>query len=121
MVFGKSKSIVFHSATTFLFAAATASLSWCWVYGLGGAIREVNVMIVVLAVVGWLAALWKLKSGTFKTDDERVKYRLADFGIVLAIIGATFFVGLFPKMDTPTTLTMAFRTGPDAMGLTAST
>lgn len=121
VVFGKSKTIVFYSATTFLFAAATASLSWCWVYGLGGAIQEVNVMIVVLAVVGWLAALWKLKSGTLKTDDERVKYRLADFGIVLAIIGATFFVGLFPKMDTPTTLTMAFRTGPDAMGLTAST
>jgi hypothetical protein len=74
-------------------------------------------MIVVLAVVGWLGALWKLKIGTLKTaENGRVKYRLADFGMVLAIIGATFFVGLFPKMDTPTTLTMAFRTGPDAIG-----
>lgn len=117
MVFGLSKSIVFCSATTFLFAAATASLSWCWVYGLGGAIQEVNVMIVVLSLVGWLVALWKFKNGTSATaDDERVKYRLADLAIVLAIIGATLFVGLFPKMDTPTTLTMAFRTGPDAIG-----
>ena len=117
MVFGKSKSIVFSSATTFLFAAATASLSWCWVYGLGGAIQEVNVMIVVLSVVGWLVAMWKFKNGTLATtDDGRVQYRLADFAMVLAIIGATFFVGLFPKMDTPTTLTMAFRTGPDAIG-----
>jgi len=122
VVFGKSKSIVFSSATTFLFAAATASLSWCWVYGLGGAIREVNVMIVVLSVVGWLVALWKFKNGTSATaDDERVQYRLADFVMVLAIIGATFFVGLFPKMDTPTTLTMAFRTGPDAIGVAVST
>ena len=121
-VFGLSKSIVFSSATTFLFAAATASLSWCWVYGLGGAIREVNIMIVVFAVVGWLVALWKIKNGTSATaDDKRVQYRLADFGMVLAIIGAVFFIGLFPKMDTPTTLTMAFRTGPDAVGIAVST
>jgi hypothetical protein len=121
VVFGTSKSIVFFSATTFLFAAATASLSWCWVYGLGGAIREVNIMILFTALVGWLVALWKFKNGTSATaDDERVKYRLADLAILLAIIGATLFVGLFPKMDTPTTLTMAFRTGPDAIGLANS-
>ena len=29
---------------------------------------------------------------------------------------AIFFVGLFPKMDSPTSLTMAIRTGPDAIG-----
>ena len=82
-IFGLSKSIVFGSATTFLFAAATASLSWCWVYGLGGKIQEVNVMIVVIAVVGWFVALWKFKNGTSATaDDQRVQYRRADFGMV---------------------------------------
>jgi len=116
-IFGASRSLVFRSAITFLLSSTIASLSWGWVYGLGGAIDSVNIAIVISSFLGWVAAWFKFrKSKGQKIKHTKVQSNQVDAVFMLAAIFAIFFVGLFPKMDSPTSLTMALRTGPDAVG-----
>ena len=116
-IFGASRSLVFRSAITFLLSSTIASLSWGWVYGLGGAIDYVNIAIVISSFLGWVAAWFKFrKSKGQKIKHTKVQSIQVDAVFMLVAIFAIFFVGLFPKMDSPTSLTMALRTGPDAVG-----
>ena len=116
-IFGASRSLVFRSAITFLLSSTIGSLSWGWVYGLGGAIDSVNIAIVISSFLGWVAAWFKFrKSKGQKIKHTKVQSNHVDAVFMLAAIFAIFFVGLFPKMDSPTSLTMVLRTGPDAIG-----
>ena len=116
-IFGGSRSLVFRSAVTFLLSSAIASLSWSWVYGLGGAIESVNIVIVISSFLGWIAAWFKYrKNDGDKLENNSRQPNKSDAFFMLIATFAIFFVGLFPKMDSPTSLTMAIRTGPDAIG-----
>ena len=67
--------------------------------------------------MGWVAAWFKFrKSKGQKIKHTKVQSNHVDAVFMLAVIFAIFFVGLFPKMDSPTSLTMTLRTGPDALG-----
>ena len=116
-IFGASRSLVFRSAITFLLSSTIGSLSWGWVYGLGGAIDSVNIAIAISSFLGWVAAWFKFrKSKGHKIKHTKVESNQTDAVFILIATLAIFFVGLFPKMDSPTSLTMAIRIGPDAIG-----
>lgn len=51
-----------------------------------------------------------------ETIAEELKTTQTGWLIIPLALVVAFFFGLFPKMDSATSLTMAFRTGPDAIG-----
>jgi hypothetical protein len=100
-----------------LTGSAVIMLCWSWLFGLGGTVNHVEIGIAFIAFSGWLLAIFKQKllrkssSSPFQLIENKA-FSLTVF-LVLLIVS---FVGLFPKMDSPLHLTMAIRTGPDAVG-----
>ena len=114
---GLNRSFALLSTASFLISLAVAIFSWDWIYPLGGEIKDVNLLILIVSVLGWFSAGYKLKrrfnSGTMA---EKLKTNQKSWLIIPLALVVAFFFGLFPKMDSATSLTMSFRTGPDAIG-----
>jgi hypothetical protein len=100
-----------------LTGSAVIVLCWSWLFGLGGTVNHVEIGIVFIAFSGWLLVIFKQKqlrkssSSPFQLIENKA-FSLIFFLVLLIVL----FVGLFPKMDSPLHLTMAIRTGPDAVG-----
>ena len=112
-----NRSLPLFSTTSFLFSMAIAIFSWDWIYPLGGKVKDVNLLIFIISVLGWFCAGYKIKKRTnTEKITEKLKTNQTDWLIIPLALVAAFFFGLFPKMDSATSLTMSFRTGPDAIG-----
>ena len=112
-----NRSLPLFSATSFLFSMAIAIFSWDWIYPLGGEVKDVNLLIFIVSVLGWFCAGYKIKKRiNTETIAEELKTTQTGWLIIPLALVVAFFFGLFPKMDSATSLTMAFRTGPDAIG-----
>ena len=112
-----NRSLPLFSATSFLFSMAIAIFSWDWIYPLGGKVKDVNLLIFIVSVLGWFCAGYKIKKRTnTEKITEKLKTNQTDWLIIPLALVVAFFFGLFPKMDSATSLTMSFRTGPDAIG-----
>ena len=112
-----NRSLPLFSATSFLFSMAIAIFSWDWIYPLGGEVKDVNLLIFIVSVLGWFCAGYKIKKRiNTETIAEELKTTQTGWLIIPLALVVAFFFGLIPKMDSATSLTMAFRTGPDAIG-----
>ena len=112
-----NRSLPLFSAASFLFSMAIAIFSWDWIYPLGGEVKDVNLLILIISVLGWFCAGYTIKK-RLKNDSiaEESKTNQTGWLIIPLALVVAFFFGLFPKMDSATSLTMSFRTGPDAIG-----
>ncbi len=104
-------------ASSILTGSAVIVLCWCWLFGLGGTVNHVEIGVVLTALFGWLVAFFKQKllRKSISSPHPLIENR-ASFLFIFSILFIILFVGLFPKMDSPLHLTMAVRTGPDAIG-----
>lgn len=112
-----NRSLPLFSAASFLFSMAIAIFSWDWIYPLGGEVKDVNLLILIISVLGWFCAGYTTKKRLNNdTIAEESKTNQTGWLIIPLALIVAFFFGLFPKMDSATSLTMSFRTGPDAIG-----
>ena len=112
-----NRSFSMFLSTSFLFSAAIAIFSWDWLYQLGGDVTDVNILIFITSSLGWVFACFAFKK-RLRGSDKFKSLRISQptTSLFLLAIAAAFFFGVFPKMDTASSVTMAFRTGPDAIG-----